>query len=52
MPYALEKVGGKFKVINKDSGKVHAKGTSSKNAKKQMRLLQGIEHGMKLRSQK
>ena len=47
MPY--EKVslgGGKFKVVNKESGNVHSKSTSSANADKQIRLLHGVEHGM------
>jgi endonuclease YncB( thermonuclease family) len=41
MPYKIEKnAGGKtFKVINSDTGKVHAKKTSEKNAKAQLRLL-------------
>jgi hypothetical protein len=45
MPYEIVKVSGGFKVINKDTGKVHAKKTSKKNAQAQIRLMEGIDHG-------
>jgi len=46
MPYALAKMkSGKFEVSG-PSG-VHAKSTTAKKAKAQMRLLRGIEHGWK-----
>jgi len=40
---------GKYRVINKQTGKVHAAATSKANAKAQMRLLYGVEGGMKVR---
>ena len=48
MPYAIrKKTGGKCSVVNKDTGKVHAKATSATKAKKQLNLLRGVEHGWK-----
>lgn len=44
VPYAIKKTGNKYKVVNKATGVVHAKGTSEVKAKSQERLLQGIEH--------
>ncbi len=54
MPYAIEKITegknkGKYRVINSQTGKVHAKATSKSNAQKQVRLMLGVEHGMVLR---
>jgi hypothetical protein len=46
MPYKITKTDHKFKVSNKDTGAVHAKGTSKANAEAQVRLLQGVKHGM------
>lgn len=46
MPYTIEKhKNGGYKVINKDTGKVHAKNTSFQKAEAQRRLLEGLEHG-------
>ncbi len=50
MPYEAEKITegknkGKYKVKNKQTGKVHAKATSKSNAMKQMRLMLASEHG-------
>lgn len=49
MPYAVVKRDGKFYTINKVTGKI--KGTHSSKAKaiSQMRLLYGLESGMKRR---
>ena len=44
MPYKLKEIGGKYEVMNVDSGRTHGK-TSKKKAQAQMRLLQAIEHG-------
>lgn len=44
MPYKLKEIGGKYEVMNIDSGKTHGK-TTKKKAKAQMRLLQAIAHG-------
>ena len=44
MPYAMKKVGSKYKVFNKATGAVHAKGTTEQKATSQERLLRGIEH--------
>jgi len=47
MPYEKVSVGhGKYNVVNKDTGEVHARGTTSGKADAQMRLLRGVEHGM------
>ncbi len=47
MPYAiLPEIGGKFEVMNVESGKKHGKTTKTK-AIKQMRLLNAIAHGFK-----
>ena len=45
MPYTIEKEGSCFKVINKKTGKVHAKCTTKAKAEAQLHLLQGVEHG-------
>ncbi len=55
MPYAIEKISegknkGKYRVVNKQTGKVHAKATSKANAEAQVRLMLGVEHGMKPRN--
>jgi hypothetical protein len=47
MPYEMKKVDGKYKVVNKETGKVHAKATSKKKAQAQMRLLHGVDTGWK-----
>jgi len=45
MPYGIYKRGDKWVLINKDTK--HVKGTheSREKATRQMRLLQGVEHG-------
>ena len=44
MPYKLKELKShKFQVINKDTGKVHTKGSSRQDAISQMRLLYLIE---------
>ena len=45
MPYTMKKTNSKYSVRG-PSG-VHAKGTTEKKAKAQMRLLRGVEHGWK-----
>jgi hypothetical protein len=46
MPYAKRKnPRGGYNIINTQTGKVHAKGTSSLRADRQLRLLRGVEHG-------
>lgn len=54
MPYQIQKVRqGKYvKVINKKTGHILAKRTSVKKAKKQIRLLNAIDHGFKPRRKK
>lgn len=48
MPVKIRKTKkGKYRVST--PSKVHAKGTTKKKAKKQARLLRGIEHGWKPR---
>ena len=52
MPYAILPVKGGFKVVNTQSGKVHAEHTTKDKADAQVRLLRGVEHGMKVRGKK
>jgi hypothetical protein len=47
MPYAIEGSGSKFIVKNKKTGDIKGHFTSRKKALRQMRLLQGVEHGWK-----
>lgn len=44
MPYNITKTDGKYKVTSPHGTK--AKGTTKKKAEAQVRLLQGIKHGM------
>lgn len=43
MPYSIKKQGKHFTVVNKDTGKVHAKHTTLDKAKAQIRLLHSLE---------
>ena len=45
MPYAIQKAGAQWKVVNKDTGKVKGTHKSRAAAQKQINLLRGIEHG-------
>jgi hypothetical protein len=47
MPYQIRKLRNKelFSVKNKETGKIHAHATTKANAKKQVKLLQAIDHG-------
>lgn len=45
MPYAIEMRGGKYCVVNKDTGHVKGRHSSREKAQKQMNLLRGVEHG-------
>lgn len=46
MPYAIQSNGDStFRVVNTDTGKVHAKRVTKKVAKSQLKLLNAIEHG-------
>jgi hypothetical protein len=49
MPYVIRKVRNKncYSVKNIESGKIHAKCATKEKAKKQIRLLNAIEHGWK-----
>ena len=48
MPYSILPTGdGQFKVVNTATGKVHAKHTTERRAEAQVRLLRGIERGMR-----
>jgi hypothetical protein len=49
MPYEVKASGDNYQVINKDTGEVKATHTppdAKEKAEKQVRLLEGIEHGM------
>ena len=51
MPYEIRKVGDAYEVVNKKTGKIHAKGTTLKKAKAQVRLLHArTGHGRHRRS--
>jgi hypothetical protein len=44
MPYEIiKKPSGKYQVINKITGEIHAKGTTLKKAKAQIRLLEMVD---------
>lgn len=45
MPYEIKENGGKYEVINKDTGDVKAKHSTKEDAEKQVKLLHGLEHG-------
>lgn len=47
MPYKIEKKENKFLVINEDTGKVKGTHDTKEKAVAQMKLLYGIEHGLK-----
>lgn len=52
MPYDIQKVGSKFRVMNLESGSPTAKRTSKTKAEAQIRLLRAIEHGYVPRQKK
>jgi len=53
MPYSLEQISPRrYSVINTNTGQLHSKHTSKKKAEAQIRLLNGIEHGMKVKGGK
>jgi len=52
MPYAIENRDGKFVVVNRQTRDVKGTHDTRAGAEKQMRLLYGIEHGMKPRKGK
>ena len=45
MPYTIEKYNGDYRVLNSQTGKVHAKHTTKAKAEAQVRLLHSIEDG-------
>ena len=45
MPYKIiKKSNGRYKVINKDTGKIHASNSTLKNAEKQIRLMEYLDN--------
>ena len=53
MPYKIIKnPGGTYRVVNSQTGSVKAARTTKTNAQRQVRLLQGVEHGMTPRKKK
>jgi hypothetical protein len=49
MPYEVKKEGEDYLIINKDTGETKARHTppdAEQKAKDQVKLLEGIEHGM------
>lgn len=52
MPYGESKTkSGKTRVVNKETGRVLAKGTTKAKADAQIRLLQGVKHNPKFAAQ-
>ena len=51
MPYQIKKIKNKnlYKVINTDTKQIKSKHTTLENAKNQIRLLNAIKHGFKLK---
>lgn len=48
MPYRIEAVGGgRYRVVNADTGAVRAQHTTRARARRQVNLLRGREHGFK-----
>ena len=46
MPYAIRKLkNGKYRVVNADTGEVHAEETTKEKAEAQIRLMNASEHG-------
>lgn len=45
MPYEIKRVGTYYCVVNKDTGKKYSEHTTHDKAKKQLALLEGIDHG-------
>lgn len=45
MPYKVQKRGECYRVINEETGKKHSKCTTEEKAKKQLRILRGVESG-------
>lgn len=43
MPYQIKKVKDKFQVINTQTKKIHAKGTTKVKAENQIKLLKALE---------
>lgn len=54
MPYVIRKLPNKnlYRVTNKRTGKIHANGTTKKNAQRQVRLLNAIEHNKSFKLKK
>jgi hypothetical protein len=52
MPYKIIKKGDKWLTVNADTGDVKGTHDSEKKALAQMRLLYGVEHGLKPRKKK
>jgi hypothetical protein len=45
MPYKMEPSDGGYRVVNSQTGRVHAKHTTKEKAIAQMRLMNATEHG-------
>lgn len=52
MPYEIKKIGKSYSVINKDTKHAFSKHTTKGKAQAQLRLLLGVEHGLKPRKKK
>jgi hypothetical protein len=50
MPYKIMKnKDGSYKVVNKRTGRIHAYHSTFQNAKRQIRLMEALDHGAKLK---
>lgn len=47
MPYEIKRRGLHYEVVNRDTGKVHARHTTKAKAEAQVRLLRGVDHGFR-----
>ena len=52
MPYKVVKVGGGYATMNKHTCEIKGHHDSKEKAMAQMRLLYGVEHGMKVKGKK
>lgn len=50
MPYKIESADGGYRVVNTVTGKLHARHSSLANARRQVRLLNAVDHGYRPRS--
>lgn len=52
MPYEIRRSGSAYRVVNTETGEVHAEHTTEAKARAQVRLLNAVKHGFKPTGQK